>query len=92
MATGSSSARLDVRLGEEQKQLIEQAAGFLGQTVSAFTVSTLVHEAEAVVEKFGMLRLSKADQEAFLAALDNPPAPNESLRRAAKRHAGQVEG
>lgn len=90
MATTANNTRLDVRLGEEQKKLIEQAAGVLGQTISAFTVATLVHKAEEVVERFGILRLSDRDRDAFLAALDNAPQPSAKLRNAAKRHAGQV--
>jgi len=90
MAATANSTRLDVRLGEKQKKLIEQAAGYLGQTISAFTVATLVHQAEQVVERFGMLHLSDRDRDAFLTALDNPPAPNARLRKASKRHARQV--
>ncbi len=85
-----TNTRLDVRLGKEQKRLIEQAAGFLGQTTSAFTVATLVHKAEQVVERFGMLHLSNRDRDAFLAALDKAPPPNAKLRKAAKRHTEQV--
>lgn len=88
--TANITTRLDVRLGEEQKKLIEQAAGFMGQTISAFTVATLLRQAEEVVERFGMLRLSDRDRDAFLAALDNPPEPNARLRKAAKRHASKV--
>ncbi len=90
MTTTASNTRLDVRLGAEQKTLIEQAAGFLGQTISAFTVATLVHQAEAVVERFGNLRLSNRDRDAFLTALDNAPKPNAKLRKAAQRHAKRV--
>jgi uncharacterized protein (DUF1778 family) len=90
MATTASNTRLDVRLGEEQKRLIERAAGVMGQTVSAFTVSTLVNHAGEVVERFGMLRLSDRDRDAFLDALDNAPKPNARLRKAAKLHARQV--
>jgi len=90
MATTANNTRLDVRLGEEQKKLIEQAAGFLGQTTSAFTVATLVQQAEQVVERFGMLRLSDRDRDAFLLALDQASKPNAKLRQASKRHAKQV--
>jgi uncharacterized protein (DUF1778 family) len=90
MATNGQNARLDVRMPEDSKKLIEQAAGFLGLTVSAFTVATLVREAEEVVERFGSLRLSDRDRDAFLTALDNPPVPNANLRDAAKRHAKEV--
>lgn len=90
MATIAQNKRLDVRLPEGNKKLIEQAAGLLGQTVSAFTVTILVREAEQIVERFGMLRLSDRDRDAFLSALDNPPEPNARLRRAAKEHARKV--
>jgi uncharacterized protein (DUF1778 family) len=90
MTTTAQNTRLDVRLPEDNKKLIEQAASFLGQTVSAFTVATLVHEAQEVVERFGMLRLGKRDRDVFLSALDNPPEPNARLRKAATRHAKKV--
>lgn len=91
MPAKPDNTRLDVRLGHEQKKLIEQAAELLGQTISAFTVATLIQEAEQVVERFGRLQLSDRDRDAFLAALDQPPAPGEKLRSAARRHARQVK-
>ena len=86
MASTVDNTRLDVRLGSDHKHLIEQAAGLLGQSVTAFTVSTLVREAERVTERFGALRLSDRDRDAFLAALDSPPGPNAKLRKAARAH------
>lgn len=91
MASTPQNARLDVRLSEDSKRLIEQAAGLLGVSVSSFTVATVVREAEEVVERFGMLRLSDRDRDIVLAALDNPPEPNERLRAAAERHAKEIE-
>ena len=73
-------------MASDRKDLIEQAAGLLGQTISAFTVSTLVREARDVVERFGTVSLSDRDRDAFLAALDNPPKPNARLKRALKSH------
>ena len=90
MATPTENVRLDVRLAAEHKDLIERAANLLGQTVSAFTVATLVRQAREVAEQFGSLRLSDRDRDAFLAALDNPPKPNARLRKALRDHAGKV--
>ena len=90
MASTSTNARLDVRVRAEHKRLIEDAARLLGQSVSAFTVSTLVREAEEVVEQFGVLRLSDRDRDAFLAALDNPPPPDARLREAFAAHKRDV--
>lgn len=90
MVRETQDTRLDVRLPDDNKKLIEQAASLLGQTVSAFTVSTLVREAQEVVERFAVLRLSGRDRDAFLAALDNPPEPNTRLRKAARQYGRKV--
>ena len=90
MGATAQDKRLDVRLAADHKNLIEQAASLRGQTVSAFAVSTLVAEAGRVVEESTVLRLSNRDRDAFLAALENPPAPRARLRKAAKLHAMSV--
>jgi uncharacterized protein (DUF1778 family) len=84
------NTRLDVRLAANHKDLIEQAASLLGQSVSAFTVSTLVREAGQVVESLAALQLGNRDRDAFLAAMNAPPRPSVRLRRAAKQHALHV--
>ena len=81
-----SHIRLDVLLPQEQKELIEQAAGLLGQSTGAFSVATLTRAAEEVVERFRLLRLSDRDRDLFLNALDNPPEPNARLHKASSRH------
>lgn len=90
MASIEKTKRLGLRLGKEQKKLIEQAAGFLGQSISAFTVATLVQQAGQVVQRFGTLRLSDRDRNSFIDALDHPHLPNAKLHAAAKSHARQV--
>lgn len=90
MRATAHNTRLDVRLAADHKDLIERAAGILGQSVSAFTVSTLVREAGQVVEQLAALQLSDRDRDAFMSALDNPPEPSDRLRRAAKRHTDSV--
>ena len=88
MSTSAHSARLNVRLAEEHKKLIQRAAELLGESISAFTVSALVREAQQIVSRFSALQLS--DRDSFLAALDNPLEPNARLRKAAKAHASGV--
>ena len=90
MGATAQDKRLDVRLAADHKNLIEQAASLRGQSVSAFAVSTLVAEAGRIVEESTVLRLSNRDRDAFLAALENPPAPSARLRKAAKLHAMNV--
>lgn len=87
----SQNARLSVRLGADHKDLIEYAAGIRGESVSSFAVSTLVKEAEQVVERARIIKLSRRDCEVFLKTLDNPPEPGERLRRAFARRREQVK-
>lgn len=83
------NARLDVRLPAAHKALIDQAAEVLGQSTSAFTVSTLVAEATSVIAHRGNIQMSDRDRDRFLACLAEPPAPKAALRRAAKQHGGR---
>lgn len=86
MPTGSSDARINVRLSSDLKQLVEEAAVTLGQTVSDFTISTLVREARQVIYDAQVTRLSNRDRDVFLAALDSTNAkPNDALKAAARR-------
>lgn len=90
MGATTHNTRLDVRLAADHKNLIEQAASLLGQSVSAFAVSTLVSEAGRVVEQSTAIRLSNRDRDIFLAVLDNPSEPNALLCKAAKHHATHI--
>lgn len=84
--------RLEVRMDRNHKSLVEQAAEFLGQTLSAFTVSTLVEKAREVVQQHQGIQLTDRDRDRFLTMLDHPPRPNAALKKAAKRHSESVSG
>lgn len=87
MPTARSDARINVRLPGELKETIEEAAAALGQTVSEFTVSTVVREARHVLQEAQVTRLSNRDRDRFLAALDALDSkPNAALKAAARRY------
>lgn len=82
-----SDARINVRLPQELKETIEQAASALGQSVSEFTVSTVVREAREVLQEVQMTRLTNRDRDLFLSALDElDRRPNQALQLAASRY------
>ena len=81
-----SDARLAVRLNRESKQVIEKAASACGQSVTDFTISTLLRSANDVLEQQQNIHLSSRDRDRFLAALDSSTQPNEALRRAAEQY------
>ncbi len=91
MATGARDARLNFRLPTDLKEVIEEAAATLGQSVSDFAVSTLVLQARTVIEQRNVTVLSNRDRDRFIALLDDAEArPNPALLKAAKRYKKQL--
>jgi uncharacterized protein (DUF1778 family) len=87
MATETRDARLNFRLRTDLKEVIEEAAAALGQSVSDFAVSTLVEHARAVIEQRNVTVLSDRDRDRFIALLDDTdPRPNPALLKAARRY------
>jgi len=87
MATGARDARLNFRLPTDLKEVIEEAAATLGQSVSDFAVSTLVRQARTVIEQRNVTVLGDRDRDRFIALLDDAEArPNPALLKAAKRY------
>jgi len=81
-----SETRLDVRLRLDTKELLLQAAALRNETLTQFVISTLSEAAEKVVAQHTQTTLSNRDRDTFLALLDNAPAPNPALKRAASRY------
>ena len=85
-----SDARINVRISSELKQTIEDAAASIGQSVSEFTISTVVREARLVLQESQVTRLSNRDRDLFLKMLDDVDRkPNAALKAAANRYRKQ---
>jgi uncharacterized protein (DUF1778 family) len=84
--TEKSDARLNFRLPQELKEIIEQAAAASGQTVTDYAVSTLVDSARRTLDEQLHRKLSDRDRDVFLRMLEAPATPNAALRRAAERY------
>ena len=90
MTTAGNDARLNFRLSAELKQIIEQAAAHMGQTVSDFAVSTLVQNARRVMEEHDRTELSRRDRDVFVNLLEDSKArPNRALTAAARKYKRQ---
>lgn len=80
-------ARLNVRLPDDSKAVIDAAAAVLGQTVSEYAVSTLIRHSRMVIEQESVTILSDRDRDRFIAAIDDLDAkPNQTLAAAAQRY------
>lgn len=83
----NNDARLNFRLPSNLKELIEQAATELGQSVTEFAVSSLVRDAREVIQQSQQTRLTNRDRRIFLAMLDDVDArPNAALKAAARKY------
>lgn len=72
------NARLEARVTEEQKQLMEKAAFLRGQNLTEFMVSVLAEAATQIIKDREIIELTDRDRATFVNALLNPPAPSET--------------
>jgi uncharacterized protein (DUF1778 family) len=79
-------ARIEARVSPEQKELFERAAAIEGVTLTDFAISSMQRAAARVVQEHTVMELSLRNQRAFVEALQNPPEPNEALRKAARAY------
>ena len=85
-------ARLEARITAEQKVVLQQAAALSGRTLSEFVVASAQEAAARIIREHETLRLSRAEQIAFVTALLDPPAPGDRLREAAAAYRRQTGG
>jgi uncharacterized protein (DUF1778 family) len=78
--------RLEARIPKALKRLLEHAASLRGTSLSDFVLASVQKEATQTIKDFEMLSLCNEAREVFINALLNPPAPNETLRKAANRY------
>jgi uncharacterized protein (DUF1778 family) len=67
--------RRELRLSSSDDDLITEAAGLLGLSVSEFLLGRAVADAEAIVDAHRTVRLQQGSYDRFLLALDAPPKP-----------------
>lgn len=85
------TARLEARLPASIYAVLKRAAELKGRSITDFVVTAAHDAAQRAIEEEGIIRLSAEDQARFAEALINPPAPNEALQRAMRRHLENVE-
>ncbi len=89
-ATDDPRKRITARVSDSMRATLEQAAELLGSTVNQFVVQTAYQEAQRVIERETIFRLSQKDSRKVLALLDSPPKPNKRLKDAVKAFKGAV--
>ena len=71
--------RREVRVSANDDDLLVEAAGIAGVSVSEFVLGRALSEAEALVQAHRTITLGTSAYEKFLEALDSPPQPIDAL-------------
>ena len=74
--------RIGARVPPEVYATLRRAAELTGATVNQFLVQAALKEAQAVIEREDVIRLSPRDWNWMMALMDDPPKPNEALQAA----------
>lgn len=78
--------RIGARVPHEVYETLCRAAELSGATVNQFLVQSALKEAQAVIEREEIIRLSPRDWGWLLELIENPPKPNSKLKAAMKRY------
>ena len=75
--------RREVRISADDDDLLAEAAGLAGVSVSEFLLDRALSDAADLVDAHRTIRLAEEDHDRFLAALDGPVrAPEELIAQA----------
>lgn len=80
MAVAVKDSRVDFRVSDVQKSLLERAAEIKHLSLSSYILSSSIKQAELDIAENEMLILSNRDRDLVMSALENPPEPNKALR------------
>ena len=80
MAVAVKDSRVDFRVSDVQKSLLERAAEIKHLSLSSYILSSSIKQAELDIAENEMLILSNRDRDLVMSALENPSEPNEALR------------
>lgn len=83
--------RINLRLKQSTKDLIERAATFEGKTVSSFILSSALASAEKTIHEHGSIQLNEQDAQRFFNALAKPVTFNKKLNEALVEHDHRVD-
>lgn len=78
--------RIGARVPHEVYETLCRAAELTGATVNQFLVQAALKEAQEVIEREEVIRLSPRDWNWLLDLMESPPKPNAKLKAAMKRY------
>ena len=80
MAAIAKNNRINIRVSDDDKEMLELAAQYSKQSLSSYIVDIVLKQAELDIKKNETITLNNEQRDLFLKILDNPPLPNEALK------------
>ena len=72
--------RIELRVPQEAKETIEEAAKLSNISVSSYILNITLKQAKLDLEQNEMISISNKQRDQLLKALDEPALPNEALK------------
>lgn len=83
------NSRLAIRIRSADKAVIMRAVALKQTDLTDFMLKTALREANSVIEEHERIKLTGRDSRLVLELLENPPAPNAMLKKAARALPGR---
>ncbi len=80
------TVRVTARISASIQEILQKAAELSGATLNQFMVQAALKEAKKIIEDEGLITLSEIDADKVFSLIENPPAPNENLKAAMRKH------
>jgi uncharacterized protein (DUF1778 family) len=77
-----ATARLDLKIEAEEKEVISRAATLMGTTMAAFVRVAAKEKARDLLERESRVTMTERDFQTFTSALQRAFRPNPALKRA----------
>ncbi|MEH2460120.1 type II toxin-antitoxin system TacA family antitoxin [Nostoc sp.] len=84
--SSAKDCRIDLRVTQEQKELLERAASLKGISLSAYTLFHVLPVAKQDIDANERLVLSNLDRDLFMSVMENPPELKEKLKSAIHKY------
>ena len=84
MAIAIKEKRIEFRVSDDAKKIIEQAAALSNISVSSYILSVVLKQAKLDLAQCGPITLNKEEVITLQKNLDNPLEPNKELKKLLK--------
>lgn len=88
----TTAPRITARVDADTQDLLTKAAALAGMSsINSFVLNAAIEKAKQVIEREQALKLSQADAELLMAALDKPATANTKLKLASERYENKTQ-